>query len=446
MKRTALILTLCLAMLTACAVSKQDVPIAGLADVTQDAGMYHGLNADTTLLPEDIQQEAYARLLKEHFSPWERTAPKHTADEAFWGFDSFGPKQLYGENTLLRSRGWMDRMREYSRIPQYPSLNRRAIAVNNTSMRVFPTHEPAFMDFKKAGEGYPFDYIQNSLVLAGTPLYAAHLSADRAWVLVESRFAFGWVPITDIGWVDDGFASIFMTGAYAAIMRDDVPIMDTDGNYRFTGHVGTLLPIMQTDIVTGALPLIIPVRNKNGSAIPMVSFVPTTFAEKTPIAPTPANFTRLINAMLGRPYGWGGLYEDRDCSASLMDLMVPFGIYLPRNSSQQIKEGTFADMETMSHTEKKQFMVKTGTPFLTLVRKPGHIMLYIGQKDGEPVIFHSVWGIKTEQNGKYGRRVIGGAVISTLEAGHNLPDLADKGGNWLDTVRAISTLPGTSTQ
>ena len=50
-------------------------------------------------------------------------------------------------------------------------------------------------------------------------------------------------------------------------------------------------------------------------------------------------------------------------------------------------------------------------------------MLYIGQKDGEPLVFHNVWGIKTlEDNGEYGRFIIGRAVITTLEPGAELPN------------------------
>jgi len=445
-KRITIAFTLSLCLLAACSTKSTELPIAGLADMAQDAGMYHGLEPNVSLLAPDAQKAAYAHFLEEHFSPWQRTEPKFEVSKIFWGLNSYDPGELYGENTLPRSPAWMDQMREDSRVPQYPSMSRKAIAVVNTSMRAVPTNQPAFQDFSKAGEGYPFDYMQHSLVLAGTPLYATHISADRAWILVESRFAFGWVPVTDIGWVDNVFMTMFRTGTYAAITRDDVPITDTNGNYRFTGHVGTLLPVMEGDFNNGNLPVIIPARTVRGDAVPQVSFLPKAFIEQAPVPATPTNFTRVIDAMLGRQYGWGGMYEDRDCSAALMDLMVPFGIYLPRNSKEQIEFGTMAIMEGMSREQKKHFMNKTATPFLTLVGKPGHIMLYIGQKNGEPVIFHSAWGLKTKKNGKYGRRVIGGAVISTLEPGLNLPDLARPKGILLEYVNAISTLPEPQTK
>ena len=440
MKRLA-ILVLCLVTLAACSTKSPNQPILDLVNLPQDTGAYHGLVPDAPLLSQQAQQKAYANFLSEHFAPWDRTTPKHTAKEVFWGLEVYTPKKIYGENTLLRDPAWMEHMREYSRVKQYPSMNRRAISVNNTSMRVLPTQQPAFYDFAKAGEGFPFDYMQNSLVLAGTPLYASHVSADRAWILVESRFAYGWVPVKDIAWVDDGFISIFKTGVYGAITSDDVPVTGANGSYQLTGHVGTILPILENGFGGNGYALIIPTRTQRGDAVPQLAFVPTPFVTQAPISTTPANFARVANSMLGRQYGWGGLYEDRDCSAATMDLMAAFGIYLPRNSSQQIKVGRLISVEGLSRLEKKQLITKSATPFLTLVRKSGHIMLYIGQKDGQPIVFHSTWGLKTKKGDTYGRKIIGSTVVTTLEPGLELPDLARPEGILLETVYAISTLP-----
>ena len=50
-------------------------------------------------------------------------------------------------------------------------------------------------------------------------------------------------------------------------------------------------------------------------------------------------------------------------------------------------------------------------------------MLYIGNNNGRAIVFHNTWGIKTKDiNGKEGRKIIGGSVITTLEPGKELPD------------------------
>jgi len=99
------------------------------------------------------------------------------------------------------------------------------------------------------------------------------------------------------------------------------------------------------------------------------------------------------------------------------------------------------DLTELGRDAKKQRIVEEGTPFLTLVREPGHIMLYIGQKDGQPIVLHSAWGLKTKTRAGYGRKIIGSTVITTLEPGIERKDLARPGGDYLESVQAISTLP-----
>jgi cell wall-associated NlpC family hydrolase len=428
------------ALATAACAPKNEGPIADLRNLTQDAGAYHGRDPDTPLISPEAQAASYTDFLHAHFAPWSRARASITTDEAYWGLAAYGKDRIYGENTLPRDPQWLTRLGEYARRDQYPSMSRRAIAVTNADMRVLPTLPPSFHDPSRAGEGFPFDIMQNSLVLAGTPLLATHTSADRAWVLVESRFTFGWVRATDIAWVDDGFEKFFRTGSYGAITRDDVPVLDNDGNYRFTTHIGAILPILDGGFGGNGIAFVIPVRDQHGQAVAQVAFLPESVARRAPVPATPANFTRLINAMLGRPYGWGGLYEGRDCSQAVMDLMAACGITLPRNSGPQSKIGEVVDLAGLDRQSKKQAIIDRATPFLTLVRKPGHIMLYLGQHKDEPVIFHAVWGLKTMTGDKPGRKIIGGAVITTLEPGLELPDLVRPGGIILETVTSINTL------
>jgi cell wall-associated NlpC family hydrolase len=428
-----------------CAVRRADVP---LKLPVQDAGAYHGLPGDARLMSPEVQKVAWSDFLLRHFDPWSRTRPEYPARKVFWGLSEFAELPLYGENTLARDPGWLEAMTEASRVDAYPSLNRRAVSVANTAMRVLPTDKPAFLDPRRAGEGFPFDYVQNSLVLAGTPLYATHESADRAWVLVESRFAYGWVRSTDIAWVDDGFAKTFRSGAYAALLRDGVPLVDRDGVFRCKGFIGTLLPIAPAKAGATAqetagqgLTLMVPARDEQGRAVVKYVRVAPGDALPAPLKPTPDNFALLANRMLGQPYGWGGLYGDRDCSATAMDLLAGFGVFLPRNSSQQAKLGWVEPLDGEDGAAKKARLLEEGVPFLTLVRKPGHIMLYIGSRDGEPVVLHTAWGLKTRRHGIEGRSVIGRTVITTLEPGLGLPDLARPDGVLLHSVRSFNTLP-----
>jgi hypothetical protein len=70
--------------------------------------------------------------------------------------------------------------------------------------------------------------------------------------------------------------------------------------------------------------------------------------------------------------------------------------------------------------------MKQGIPFLTLVYIPGHIALYIGAYNNQPIIFHSTWGVKTIKNGVEGRHIVGKSIISSLELGKELDDFNPK--------------------
>ncbi len=66
-----------------------------------------------------------------------------------------------------------------------------------------------FLNPSKAGEGFPFDYNQNSSIKINTPLLVSHYSKDKTWIFVQSHFALGWLRVDSISFVDDDFINEF---------------------------------------------------------------------------------------------------------------------------------------------------------------------------------------------------------------------------------------------
>ncbi|MEZ4694706.1 MAG: hypothetical protein R2837_12140, partial [Aliarcobacter sp.] len=117
-----------------------------------------------------------------------------------------------------------------------------------------------------------------------------------------------------------------------------------------------------------------------------------------------------------------------------------FGKFLHRNSKAQTTNGKFLDMSKLSLEEKKEFMKKHGVPFSTLVYLKGHIMLYVGVKDNEPLVVHNVWSVRLKDNtGRKYRHIIGKATITTLEPGKGMKDF-DEDNNILKKVTGITIL------
>ncbi len=180
--------------------------------------------------------------------------------------------------------------------------------------------------------------------------------------------------------------------------------------------MGTIFPLRKNKYVT---------INKHANLEGYLSYVKIEdeYIAKKPLAFNSSNINKISTSIIDEPYGWGGLKSHRDCSAFTKDFFTPFGIYLKRNSYGQTQRGKYISLKDLSDEEKKKEIAKNGVPFLTLIYLKGHIMLYIGQKDNEPLVFHNVWGIKTlEKDGEYGRFIIGRAVITTLNPGKELPN------------------------
>ena len=91
----------------------------------------------------------------------------------------------------------------------------------------------------------------------------------------------------------------------------------------------------------------------------------------------------------------------------------------------------------LTNEQKETMVINNATPYLTLLWLPGHIMLYIVEKDGDPLVFHNIWGLRTTDS--LGRKVIGRSVITTLEPGKSLPNL-EPGKTLLKRVKGMTLL------
>lgn len=411
--------------------------------IPQDAALTLQVGtAGTDLIPREEQARLNADYDRRFFAPWHQQQASLSAEEVFSGVVSFAGKQGYGENLLpLGKERWQQLVASLQR-EGYPSMARPAITVRNTDCREFPTARPFFLDPQQAGEGYPFDYFQKSALWSGTPVLITHVSADGAWYFVETGFVAGWTPARDLAWADETFRTAYQTGRYAALLHDDVSLRDADGLLLTVTHLGAIFPVMAQH--GDDLQLLVPVRDADGAAqIRLATATPEAVAIK-PLPLQPERIAALANRILGQPYGWGGILENRDCSATLRDLFAPFGIWLPRNSVDQARYGgTFLDLSPLEPPEKVARIQTQGVPFYTLIWLKGHIGLYLGADpaSGEPLLLHNLWGVRTvDREGREGRAMVGRLAITSLHPGEERPDVED--GRFVRRIQGMTILPG----
>ena len=412
---------LCTALIfTACSQNYENVEVNDLKEINEIKDLKN-LSQDPTsytknlpVLNDKLQMQLDSKFNEMFFKPWDLKTMSYTKEEASWG-NMYASKTMYGENHKVISKAWYDEQRANSNFEKYDTNKRYAITTNNSNLRVFPTKNSMFYNPKQAGEGFPFDYNQNSSLKINTPLYVSHFSADKAWVFVESNFAIGWVRIKDIAFIDEVLRNKFKSGTYFVAVDDNFPIYK-NGVFVEYIKMGTIFPLRKNKFVT---------INKHANLQGYLSYVKIDkqYIAKKPLKFNTMNINKISSSIVNEPYGWGGVMGHRDCSAFTKDFFAPFGIYLKRNSFGQTQRGKYLSLKDLSDDEKKKQIIQKAIPFLTLIYLKGHIMLYIGQKEGEPLVFHNVWGVKTLQNnGEDGRFIIGRAVITTLEPGRELPN------------------------
>lgn len=400
----------------------------GVADLNrylQSVGPYAGEQRDKRLLSPAAQKEFDQTFNRKFFAPWHQRRASLAAANAFWGIKHYADKEGFAENLQPFRRTEWQRLITLQQLATYPSLARPAITVRNTSLRLLPTERPFFLNPQKAGEGFPFDYFQSSALAVGNPLLATHSSSDGAWIFVESNFAYGWVPNDTIAWVNPALQRRYENGAYAAILHDDTPLRTVKGTFLALADLGAIFPIARDKETR--LALYVPVRNADGGAELRIAVAPTASMAIKPLALTPGAISRLTDPLMGQPYGWGGLFGNRDCSSTMRDLFIPFGIWLGRNSQEQGRySGSFYDLRNKSAAEKEAEIKAKGIPFVTLIWLKGHIGLYLGTAPGsaEPLLLHNFWGIHTfDSEEKEGREVVGKLAITSLRPGEERPDV-----------------------
>ncbi|MGD0277995.1 MAG: NlpC/P60 family N-terminal domain-containing protein [Smithella sp.] len=421
---------------------QQPETIKDVRDLPQDHTAYvNNTPQEKNIIPSEAQAKSNEDYNTTYFSVWHILQPAHSSPEKLsLIFKKFAANPGYGENKKKHSAAWLKKLQQNASLDNYPNALQPAITTRNTNLRMLPTQGPHFYSSEGDIAGWPFDNLQISSVTANTPIIIFHLSADKSWALVETSFAFGWMPVEDYARVDDNFIKMWESGRYAVIIKDKASIFDADGNFSLRTSIGQIFPLVNE--TADQLEILTATADKNNWAVIKHSLVSRQVITPKPLLFTYINAVKIANELIDEPYGWGGLYGNRDCSSMTRDFFAPFGIWLPRHSEDQAKKaGAYINLQNLDPDQKEKIILEQGIPYLSLLWRKGHIMLYIGEQNGRALIFHNVWGLKTiDFTGKEGRKIIGKAVITTLYPGAELYSLDPRDGLLIKTISGMTVL------
>lgn len=403
-------------------------------------------NYNTPLLSESYQKKQLERFFNHYYSsendglsPWSETFVKTIIPivrvKQYENLASYKNAKLpenkrhYGENYKPHDEAWWNNFQQKVNFSALNSMgykaNQRAIAVNNTLARGLPDNAPDFFSPTIAGDGFPFDNLQDSAIWAGTPLYVFSESADKEWVLVLTPdLYFSWVQSRDIAYASAEFIAQWQSAIKnkaVAITKTAVSIFDSHQHFRLKGYIGAVFPGTKAQDT-----LLIPEKNADNQAVISEGHVDADAISVMPLAASKKNLSALLEQLQNRPYGWGGMFFYNDCSQELKSLFAPFGIWLPRNTSQQAKLGKNLNLAPLNIDQRLATLKSKGHPLMTLIYNGGHIMLYVGHQplNGQndvAITYQNVWGLRNPTQDK--RYVIGQSLFFPLLKSY--PEFAD---------------------
>ena len=364
----------------------------------------------------------YEDFLDNYFKPWNLKELSYSKKEAMWG-NFYKSKKIYLENLQLANKQWFEEQIDNANFQEYNSLLKKAITIKNTNTKVFPTNSMMFYNPKLQGEGFPFDYNQNSHIKINTPILVSHLSKDKQWAFIQTSSFIGFISLKDISFVNEEFINEFKTGNYFIATKDNFSLFK-DEEFIENIKLGTIFPLKNNKIL---------VANKQ-----KIDYLQLNEnLEKMPLQFNSDNTIKILSQLMQQPYGWGGILGNRDCSSFTQDFFKPFGKFLSRNSKSQTQNGLYIDITDLSNQEKKDFIRKNAKPYSSLIYLKGHIMLYVGLKDKEPLVAHNLWSVRLKSFfGLKSRHIIGKSIISTLDVGKEIKNF-DEENSILTKIKGI---------
>ncbi len=334
-------------------------------------------------------------------------------------WESFGKSEQvrYGKQGTPLDDSFWNALKENINQEALKEKNRLlfGLTVKRTDVRVFPTAELSI----NTPTHYEFDLFQHSAIAPGPLVGIYHFSRDKLWAYVQTPFIRGWIRTTDLAIANNRSEAVVeemvnkplvITGNFVRVFTD--PLFHQT---IFSAQMGSTFHILHLpDWAKTSKPhytIRIPFREADGRLAFRNGYIPANDDIHYGFLPyTQKNLAQQAFKMLNQPYGWGEMSGGRDCSRFIMDLFNTFGILMPRNSNLQARMGTPLGS------------INRAVSLATLLRMPGHIMLYLGKHEEKHYAIHSIWGIQKRGSSGIQTQKIGKVTVTDLNLGKDGPN------------------------
>ncbi|MFW6001215.1 MAG: SH3 domain-containing protein [Halanaerobium sp.] len=287
-----------------------------------------------------------------------------------------------------------------------------AVLIKRSSIKKYPT------DIFLAADQISTDLDRNQLTAlsVGTPCAVLAESRDQNWLFIQAKLYKGWVKKENTAFAQSKKEALsylksdrFLVVAESRVETEPNPFAGDISNVLF--QMGDKIPLLKNEEIPDSLPennpqaqsaegcyaVWLPTRSEAGNLEYKKALLARSNDLNEGFLPyTRENIIKEAFKLLGERYGWGGLFNRRDCSRFIMDIYRTVGIGLPRDSGaaqQKIAAGKIIEIRGDIKTRKSILnKLQAGDPLYM----KGHAVMYLGERNGEHYLIHSASGYSRE--------------------------------------------------
>lgn len=336
---------------------------------------------ENIIVKKSYQNRLKREFLARYFSPWtgrDRVAPM---DEIKYQekrlVPVFSRDPGYAKDGQVNDRNILRKAGNNMDMESFPNHIEKAIAVKGSNVRIMPTKLIVNNLPRTEGLDEPTDELQVAYLSANKPVEILQQTRDKKWDLIITGSYYGWVPAAHIASINTKLQKVIEQSTF---MVPEQNFVVKSKSHKIPLRVGVLYPAKhvfskQPDIyyVTANAKNQAVLQHLKLSDKPITAF---------PMRITSRNIATVANSFIGDPYSWGSVNGGHDCSSLLMAIYANFGIWLPRHSTEQAETGEQINFSKQTVHTKREMIANNGVPFLTVLYKDGHILMYIGRRDG----------------------------------------------------------------
>ncbi len=263
-----------------------------------------------------------------------------------------------------------------------------AITVRTTLQRNVPADFPAMSGAGDAGS-HRWDRWSMGVIAIGRPVSVLHVSRTGEFVFVLSDLGYGWMPSVDVAFATaDEIARFVDNPGFVVATGDRVPLYASkDCRYASSSfRMGDRLPLasrLNPRLVQ------IPERKVDGSLALATVWLATDADVSIGYLPyTRRNIVTQAFKLLDNPYDFTGELMGRQHETTYRDIFAVFGFELPRTDPLFTFYGSDDTVLKPEAGKERQYeTILSHEPFVTLQSCGRHGQLYLGEYNGEPIVF-----------------------------------------------------------